>query len=132
MSMRRLHDAHRECGIRPDGTLGKRHTVTEYGHGTYPDGLYFDEAGGFWVVSIVSNRVIRVDPGGSQTVIVEDSDKQHLDWVENAFLDGHMGREHLDEIRSKQLRSTSSIAFGGPERRLSYLGCLLGTKLRQL
>jgi sugar lactone lactonase YvrE len=115
--------------IQSDGTLGKRQTVTEYSHGTYPDGLYFDEAGGFWVVSIVSNRVIRVGPDGSQTVIIEDSDKKHLEWVESAFLNGCMGREHLDNISSKRLRSTSSIAFGGPERRLSYLGCLLGTQV---
>ena len=38
------------------GALGPRETVTEYGHGVYPDGLEFDAEGGFWVTSIVSNR----------------------------------------------------------------------------
>ena len=115
--------------ISKDGSLGQRETVTEYGAGTFPDGLYFDEKGGFWVVSIVSNRVIQVGPDGSQTVVVEDSDREYLQTVEEAFLAGRMGRSHLDNIVSKRLRSTSSIAFGGPDRRTCYLGCLLGDRI---
>jgi len=115
--------------ILSNNELGKPETVTEYGRGTFPDGLCFDEAGGFWVVSIVSNRVIRVDSDGEQTVIIEDADESHIDWVENALQSGNMGRPHLDRICSKRLGSVSSIAFGGPERRLSYLGCLLGTSI---
>lgn len=115
--------------ILPNNELGKPETVAEYGHGTFPDGLCFDEAGGIWIVSVVSNRVIRIDSDGEQTVILEDADESHVDWVENAFQGGTMGRAHLDIIRSQRLRSVSSIAFGGPERRLSYLGCLLGTSI---
>ncbi|MEO1246832.1 MAG: SMP-30/gluconolactonase/LRE family protein [Pseudomonadota bacterium] len=109
-----------------DGGLGPRETVTEYGPGTFPDGLCFDEAGGFWIVSLVSNRVVRVTPDGRQTVLLEDVETEFLETVEAAFQSGRMGRSHLDSIRSERLGSTSSIAFGGPERRLSYLGCLLG------
>lgn len=115
--------------IKNDSTLGPRETVTEYGRGTFPDGLCFDEVGGFWVVSIVSNRVIRVAADGRQTILLEDVDRDHLNWVEEAFQGGTMGRPHLDNIRSDTLRNISSIAFGGPERRLSYLGCLLGTHI---
>jgi len=111
--------------IRDDGSLGLRETVTEYGPGTFPDGLCFDEAGHFWVASIVSNRIIRVAPDGRQTLVLEDSDAEHLSRVENAFQSGRMGREHLDTIQSRRLGSTSSIAFGGPDRRLCYVGCLL-------
>ena len=50
--------------IRADGALGPRETFTEYGEGTFPDGLAFDEEGFLWVVSIVSNRVLRVAPDG--------------------------------------------------------------------
>ena len=114
-----------------DGSLGSRETVTEYGRGTYPDGLYFDENGGFWVVSLVSNRVLRIGRDGEKTLMIEDQDTNHVDWVENAFQNGQMGREHLDRIGSEKLRNTSSIAFGGPDRRLSYLGCLLGNRIVQ-
>lgn len=112
--------------IAGNGSLGRRQTVVEYGPGTFPDGLCFDEDGGFWTVSIVSNRVIRVDADGKQRIVLEDSDAAFLQHVENAFQNGEMGRPHLDNIVSKRLKSTSSIAFGGPDRRLSYLGCLLG------
>ena len=40
-------------------------TVTQFGAGDFPDGLAFDEEGHAWVVSIVSNRLIRVAPDGS-------------------------------------------------------------------
>ncbi|MEO1035956.1 MAG: SMP-30/gluconolactonase/LRE family protein [Pseudomonadota bacterium] len=115
--------------IATDGSLGSRETVTEYGTGTYPDGLCFDEEGGFWIASIVSNRIIRVGPDRAHTVILEDSDKEHLELVETAFQDGRMGSVHLKHIVSQRLRSTSSIAFGGAERRLCYLGCLLDDRI---
>jgi len=58
--------------------------------------------------------------------MLEDADATFLSRVENAFQNGQMGREHLDTIESRRLGSTSSIAFGGPDRRLCYVGCLLG------
>jgi len=100
--------------------------VTTFGHGTYPDGLAFDAEGGVWITSIVSNRVIRVDPSGAQTVMLEDADPAHVDWTEQAFLAGAMGRPHLDKAAGKVLRNVSSLAFGGPDLRTAYLGCLLG------
>jgi sugar lactone lactonase YvrE len=115
--------------LRADGSLGVRETVTEFGPGTFPDGLAFDEAGHAWVVSIVSNRLIRVAPDGAQTLWLEDADPEHLAWVEAAFDAETMGRPHLDGVRSQVLRNISSIAFAGPDRRTAVLGCLLGDRL---
>ena len=115
--------------VSDDGSLGARETVTEFGHGTYPDGLAFDEASGIWITSIVSNRVIRIDPDGGQHVVLEDADPNHVDWVEDAFLAGTMDRPHLDRIRSRRLKNISSLAFGGPDRKTVFLGCLLGDRL---
>jgi sugar lactone lactonase YvrE len=112
--------------ISAGGGLYSREVVTRFGAGTYPDGLAFDAEGGVWITSIVSNRVIRVAPDGSQQVILEDSDAAHLAWVERAFQAGEMGRPHLDGIKSRRLKNISSLAFGGPELRTAYLGCLLG------
>ncbi len=53
--------------LHADGSLGAKQVVTEFGPGSFPDGLAFDEEGHAWVVSIVSNRLIRVAPDGSQT-----------------------------------------------------------------
>ncbi len=115
--------------LRANGSLGPKEVVTEFGTGVYPDGLAFDEAGHAWVVSIVSNRLIRVAPEGEQTVWLEDGDAAHVAAVEAAFEAGKMERSHLDQNPSRILRNISSIAFTGADRRTAVLGCLLGSKL---
>jgi sugar lactone lactonase YvrE len=115
--------------VRASGELGPKEVVTTFGHGTYPDGLSFDADGGVWITSIVSNRVIRVAADGSQTLMLEDADPEHTDWAEQAFLAGTMGRPHLDKAAGKVLRNISSLAFGGPDLRTAYLGCLLGDRI---
>jgi sugar lactone lactonase YvrE len=115
--------------IDDDGSLGRPETLTEYGAGTYPDGLAFDEEGAIWVTSVVSNRLIRVTPDGGQTLIFEDCDAEVLAAVEDVFQAGEMGSEHMAKVVSQRARSISSIAFGGPDRRTAYLGNLLDDRL---
>jgi sugar lactone lactonase YvrE len=115
--------------VAKDGSLSNREVVAEYGPGVFPDGLTFDAEGGFWITSIVSNRIIRVDGAGNQQVIMEDCDQTFLDWVETAFQTGEMGRPHLDDNKGKALRNVSSLAFGGQDLRTAYLGCLLGDRI---
>ena len=118
--------------IRADSSLGPKEVVCEFGAGTFPDGLAFDVEGHAWVVSIVSNRLIRVAPDGTQTVWMEDADPEHLAWVEAAYQANEMGRPHLDGVKSKTLKNISSIAFGGADLRSGYLGCLLGNAVAKL
>jgi sugar lactone lactonase YvrE len=115
--------------IRADGALGPKEVVTTYGHGTFPDGLTFDAEGHAWITSVVSNRVIRVAPDGAQHLVLEDADAAHLERCEEAYLAGTMGRPHLDQVPSRVLRNVSSLAFGGPDLRTAYLGCLLGNSI---
>ena len=117
--------------IGANGELGPRETVTEFGPGTFPDGLCFDEEGGLWIASPVSNRLFRLSPDGDLSLYFEDADPQHVAWVESAFQAETMGRQHLDRIESTRLRSLSSVAFGGPDRRICYLGCLLGENIER-
>jgi sugar lactone lactonase YvrE len=118
--------------LRADGSLGNKQVVTEFGEGVYPDGLAFDAEGHAWVVSIVSNSVIRVAPDGRQHLWLRDVDAAHLAWVEAAFEANEMGRQHLDNVKSEVLRNTSSLAFGGADLRTGYLGCLLGDSIASL
>ncbi len=118
--------------IHADASLGRKEVVTEFGAGVFPDGLVFDNEGHAWVVSIVSNRVIRVAPDGTQTLWLEDLDAAHLAWVEAAYQAGEMGRPHLDGVKSEHLKNISSLAFGGADLKTGYLGCLLGHSLAQL
>ncbi len=118
--------------LHANGSLGPKQVVTEFGEGTFPDGLAFDEEGSAWVVSIVSYRLIRIAANGDQTLWLQDADAEHLAWVEAAYACATMDRPHLDGIRSQQLRNISSIAFAGPDRRTAVLGCLLGESLATL
>ena len=118
--------------IESDGSLGPKQVVTEFGAGIFPDGLSFDSEGHVWVVSIVSNSVIRVAPDGHQTLWLQDADADHLAWVETAYQTDAMGRPHLDGVKSRLLQNTSSLAFGGSDLQTGYLGCLLGSRLATL
>jgi sugar lactone lactonase YvrE len=111
------------------GKLGKRQTFATFGAGTFPDGLTLDAEGGIWITSIVSNRVIRVDPDGAQTVLIEDADPAKLADVETTFLEGRLGRPHLDTGIGARLQNISSLAFGGDDLGTAYLGCLLGDSI---
>lgn len=109
------------------GGLGPRETVCAFAPGTFPDGLAFDAEGCAWVVSVVSNRLIRVDPAtGAQETFFEDSDPAHTAWVEAAFVAGEMRREHVDRQGGRRLRNASSLAFGGATLRMGHIGCLAG------
>ena len=112
--------------LKTNGELGSHEVVTAFGEGTYPDGLTFDAEGGAWITSIISNRVIRVLPDGSQQLILQDADAGHVARTEKAFRDNVLGRSHLDTIRSRRLRNISSLAFGGSDLRTIHLGCLQG------
>lgn len=118
--------------LAADGSLGPRETVAEFGPGTFPDGLAFDEEASAWIVSIVSNRLIRIAPDGTQRLWLEDADAAHLAAVEQAYEAGTMGRPDLDQLPSPVLRNISSLVFAGPERRQGVLGCLLGDRLATL
>ena len=115
--------------IRGDGSLGPREVFAQYGAGTFPDGLAFDREGGVWIVSVVSNRVIRAMPDGTQQVIVEDADPHCLEVVETAFNNDTYTRQHLDSGGQRRLGNLSGIAFGGADLKTVYLGSLFGTQI---
>ena len=109
--------------------LGDRETVAEFNWGIFPDGLTFDELGGIWITSVISNTILRVDPSLVQELVLRDADDSHVTAAETAFKDRTLGRPHLDTIASQLLKNISSLSFGGPDRRTAYLGCLLGDRI---
>lgn len=115
--------------IAENGELRNRRTVTEFTAGTFPDGMAFDENGDVWIVSIVSNRVIRVDDKGRQSLVLEDADADFVTAAEQAYLADEMGRPHLDNNPAPNLRNISSMAFDGPDLSRIVFGCLLGEQL---
>ena len=110
--------------IRPDGALADRRVVTTFGAGDFPDGLSLDVDDGLWVTSVVSNRLIRVDPQGRQEVVLEQSDPAAVARVEEAFAAGRMHKDDLASTMETGLRNLSSLAFCGPDMKTGLLGSL--------
>ena len=109
--------------IRSGGMLAARETVFAMGEGFFPDGFAFDEAGGLWVTSLVSNRLLRFHGDRVETVL-EDVNADFVGRVEQAFASRAMAAEHLGSIPGTVLQQVTSVAFGGPDRRTVYLGSL--------
>ncbi|GLK92487.1 hypothetical protein GCM10008164_02230 [Achromobacter xylosoxidans] len=115
--------------IGAGGDLSERTVITEFGKGTYPDGMAVDVEGHIWVVSVVSNRVIRVSPDGKQQLVLEDCDAAHIDRLEAEYLANRLSRPMVYDNHSKRLQNITSLAFGGPERKTAYMGCINGSRL---
>jgi len=115
--------------IDEHGNLSNRTTIAEFGPGSFPDGLAFDENDDVWITSIVSNRVMKVDAKGNITTFLEDVDPAHLTWVEKAWQNHQMDRPHLDRAAGKYLKNISNLAFCGKNLDQAVLGCLLGDQL---
>jgi sugar lactone lactonase YvrE len=109
-----------------DGSLGAREAVVTLGHGSFPDGLAFDEHDGVWLTSLVSNRLLRFDRQGHVETVLEDVNAAFVDDAERAFARGTMEKRHLGRIDGTRLQQLTSLAFGGPDRRTVYLGSLHG------
>jgi sugar lactone lactonase YvrE len=107
-----------------DSGLGARQTVAEYPHGVFPDGLDFDAEGGLWITSVFSNRLVHVAPDGRQRVVLEDNDPSFVDAIEAAFARGELAAGGNPQVPASLIRNLSSSAFGGPDLRTLYLGCL--------
>ncbi len=110
--------------VAADGTLGNRETFTQFGVGDYPDGGTFDALGGYWVTSVVSNRIYRVEPDGNPRLMFEDVDPAYMAMAEEAFQAHRLTVEILYADAGKSLNHIASIAFGGEDLRTAYLGTL--------
>jgi SMP-30/Gluconolactonase/LRE-like region len=115
--------------IRARGDLGPRETVAEFGYGTFPDGFEFDAESGIWIASVVSNRLLRLAPDGTQTVILEDSDPEAVARAERHYAESSLSRADIDAGRERTLGNLSSLAFGGPDLKTVYLGSLFGARI---
>ena len=118
--------------LRPDGDLGARETVAEFGAGTFPDGLDYDAEGGVWITSVFSNRLIRIAPGGEQRVLLEDNDSRFVARIEEQFARGELVRDVHPEVPAKLIRNLSSSAFGGEDLRTLYLGCRQDSRIYRM
>lgn len=116
--------------ILADG-LGPREVVCEFPEGVWPDGMAHDAEGGVWVVSVISNRVLRVDTRtGKAELFLEDADEHDVAQAEAVWRSGELTpRAMLDSGKKRLLGNASSLAFGGPDLRTLYIGTLFGERI---
>ena len=110
--------------VHDGGNLGARETFVELGTGDYPDGGVFDEDGGYWITSVVSNRVYRIAPDGKPVLMFEDADADYVARAEEMFRAGGLTTELLYSDAGRSFNHLASISFGGADRRTAYLGTL--------
>jgi sugar lactone lactonase YvrE len=118
----------RRFPIGSRGALGSPDTVLAIDAEFFPDGLTFDEAGGLWVTSLVTNRLLRLHGDRLQTVL-EDVNHEFARLADEAFLAGVMAAEHLGRIPGTSLQQLTSVGFGGPDGKSVYLGTLHGSSV---
>ncbi|MDD2743149.1 MAG: SMP-30/gluconolactonase/LRE family protein [Rhodocyclaceae bacterium] len=92
--------------------------------GTFPDGMAFDAEGALWLICVVSNRLIRVAPDLTWTVVFEDIDHGALETIASAHVKGCLTRDQIVQSRGVCVSNLSSLAFGGPDLKTLYLGGL--------
>jgi hypothetical protein len=114
--------------LKGDG-LGARETVAEFEDGIFPDGFEFDAEGGIWIASVVSNRLLRIAPDGSQTVVLDDGHPETIARAERRFAEHRFGRADIDAGRDGILGNLASVTFGGADLRTVYLGSLFAERL---
>jgi len=115
--------------IADNGELKDRETMATFGDGDFPDGLALDAEGGAWVVCVGSNRVYRIAPDGEKQTIIDDAVTATAAELEAAFEAGTLDRTQLSAARGHRLSNVTSLAFGGPDLRTAYMGCLAGDSL---
>src|SRR3546814_12455779 len=99
------------------GRLGPRETVVEYQDGVFPDGFEFDAEGGVWCASVVSNRVVRVAPDGTQAIVLEDCDPAAVEAAMEPWRAGGFSRADMNLWAARRLANAPSITSGGEARR---------------
>lgn len=96
----------------------------QYPRDTYPDGMAFDAEGALWVVCVISNRIIRLAPDLTWTVLFEDVDHSDLEAVASSHASRQLTWDQVAQSRGSRVSNLTSIAFGGADLRTIYLGGL--------
>lgn len=109
--------------VAADGALTHPFRLT-YPGDTFPDGMAFDAEGALWIVCVISNRLIRVAPDLTWTVVFEDIAPGALEAVASAHATGQLTWDQIAQSRGSRVSNLSSIAFGGPDLKTLYLGGL--------
>ena len=115
--------------IKPDGSLGAAELIVGFDESNMFDGFTLDSAGGAWITTLISNRLWYVAPDGEARLLIEDANPEHLARLTALQQSNGVSRDILYEEHGSRLRNISSLAFGGPDFKIAYLGSLMGSSI---
>jgi sugar lactone lactonase YvrE len=110
--------------------LGQPEILAEFTGADFPDGLTFDQEGGAWITCIASNRLLVLRPDGELQTVLEDTDTEYAAMLAERLQSQSLTQEDMSTAGKSRLGNISSLAFGGPDLRTAYLGCLLDDCIR--
>lgn len=95
----------------------------------FPDGIAFDETGNLWIAMVMGERVIALTPDGVCHTILEDTQPAGWEIVRTAFEAKRLTGADMAGAKGAVAPLTTSIAFGGADRRTVHLGSLAGDRI---
>lgn len=116
--------------LQPGAVLGAKEVMAKFDGADLPDGLTFDAHGGAWITCIGSNRLVVLRPDGNMQAVLSDTDTAYAEGLARKLREGTLAQEDMKTAGQSRLGNISSLAFGGPQLRTAYLGCLLDDCIR--
>jgi sugar lactone lactonase YvrE len=118
--------------LTANGDCGPKEVIATFGRGQFPDGFAFDVDGNVYTTMIVANQLVKIARDGAVTVLLDAGDPAHVDAFEAAWETDTLDYPMMATCGASPLKNISNIAFGGPDLRTAYLGCLLGDRIATL
>lgn len=116
--------------VAADGVLSNPVRIP-YPADTFPDGLAFDVEGALWIACVITNRLLRVAPDLTWTVVFEDLGPSGLEAIAS-YAQGTLTYDEVGRSRGSRVSNVSSVAFGGPDLTTLYLGGLGNSEVHVL
>jgi sugar lactone lactonase YvrE len=113
-----------------DGSLTNRETFGPHRHGSFIDGIAFDEYGNLWGTHIFTDHIFALTPEGDMRILLDD-DKGSA--AGKALMDAFKKDVVTPELQlqcgGKIAPWMASLTFGGPDLKTVYIGSLRGSSL---
>jgi Gluconolactonase len=99
------------------------------GKGAYPDGIAFDSYGNLWGTCVYSDQIWALTPEGELKILLDEGDPAIIERFDKAFYSSTVDNDILFETGRGVAPWMASVAFGGPDLKTVYIGCLRGTTI---
>ena len=116
--------------VQDDASLTDREVFGPDGHGSFIDGIAFDDFGNLWGTHIMQDRVFALTPEGDLRIILDDDRGSAAG---KALMEAFERNEATPELMMAAAGTIApwmaSVTFGGPDLKNVYIGSLRGTTI---